>query len=140
MNILFLCTGNSCRSQMAEALAKSKFKNHKDITFYSAGTQKHGMNERAVKAIEELGISMKGHYSKVLNELDDIQFDRVYTVCSHANESCPIFNGNAKIIHKGFDDPPGLTKEMDAEAAFDIYRRVRDEIYAFIDELEKELN
>ena len=137
MKLLFLCTGNSCRSQMAEALAKDFYKRHGNVEFYSAGTQKHGMNELTIRVIEELGISMKGHYSKTLEELGAIKFDYVITVCSHAHETCPIFKGDAKVIHQGFDDPPFLAKDMNDKDVIDIYRRVRDEIQSFVPEIEK---
>ncbi len=130
-NILFLCTGNSCRSQMAEGLARH-FRAELG-NFYSAGIEKHGMNIRAVKVMNELNIDMSSQYSKTLDDLKDIRFDLVVTVCGHANENCPVFFGVPKLIHVGFDDPPKLTKDMTHEE--DIlkeYRRVRDEIKKFI--------
>lgn len=124
--ILFLCTGNSCRSQMAEG-----FCNHFHSTLFecfSAGTQKHGMNERAIKVMKEIGIDLSLHYSKKTDELPTKNFDFVITVCDNAKEACPYFPGG-KIIHIGFSDPPALTRQMkDEEEILKIYRTVRDEI------------
>lgn len=133
-NILFLCTGNSCRSQMAEGWAK-KLKN-KSFNFYSAGTKKHGMNPYAVKVMKEVDYDLTTHTSKTTAELPEVLMDYVFTVCSDAHETCPYFPGG-KVIHVGFDDPPRLTKEMsDEEQILDVYRRVRDEIRQFIVKLE----
>ncbi|RUM36967.1 MAG: arsenate reductase ArsC [Desulfobulbus sp.] len=129
--ILFLCTGNSCRSQMAEGWAKH-LKNEA-IDAWSAGIEKHGMNQWAIKVMAEAGVDISGHHSKLISELDDQDFDYVVTVCDHAHESCPLFPGQAKIIHKGFDDPPRLASgAADDEEALEQYRRVRDEIRDFI--------
>lgn len=129
-NILFLCTGNSCRSQMAEGWA-SYF--HKDkYRAYSAGIKKHGLNPRAVKVMAEVNIDIKDHQSKTTEQLSDVEFDTIYTVCGHAHETCPYVEG-AKIIHHGFDDPPYLTKDMtNEEEILGVYRRVRDEIMEFV--------
>ncbi|MCB0406584.1 MAG: arsenate reductase ArsC [Bdellovibrionales bacterium] len=136
-NILFLCTGNSCRSQMAEGWAK-KLKGEK-YSFYSAGTKKHGLNPYAVKVMDEVGVDISSHQSKTVDELPNIHFDYVITVCSDAHETCPYFPGG-KIIHKGFDDPPRLTKNLtDENQILFIYRRVRDEIKEFITHIESEL-
>lgn len=136
-NIMFLCTGNSCRSQMAEGFCR-KYWGHK-FNVYSAGTKKHGMNERAVKVMKEAGVDLSTHYSKTLEELPKIQFDFVVTVCDSAHESCPIFPGG-KIVHVGFQDPPALTREMkDEEEILTVYRRVRDEIEAAIKDLPRHL-
>lgn len=138
LNVLFLCTGNSCRSQMAEGFAKKMYGNK--INFYSAGTEKHGMNGRAIKVMSEIGIDISNHYSKTLSDLAGIHFDYVYTVCGHANENCPYFAGNAKIKHVGFEDPPKLTQAMtNEEEILIVYRKVRDEIQNFIKNLEREL-
>ena len=125
-SILFLCTGNSCRSQMAEGFAKHLWSNDFDI--FSAGTQQHGMNERAIKVMAEAGIDISKHFSKTVGELPVQNFDYVITVCDSAKETCPYFP-NGKLIHIGFQDPPALTKEMNNEdEILSIYRRVRDEI------------
>lgn len=129
-NIMFLCTGNSCRSQMAEGWAR-KYWGH-EFEVYSAGTKKHGMNERAIKVMKEAGVDITSHYSKTTEELPKVTFDYVVTVCDHAHENCPYFPGG-KIVHVGFQDPPALTKDMtNEEEILSIYRRVRDEIEAFV--------
>ena len=124
-NILFLCTGNSCRSQMAEGLARHYW--DREFSVYSAGTLKHGMNQRAVLVMSEVGLDLSSHYSKTVDELSNITFDYVFTVCGHAHETCPIFP-NGKIIHIAFQDPPSLTKSLTKEEEIlEVYRRVRDE-------------
>ncbi len=134
-NVLFLCTGNSCRSQMAEGWGKS-LKGNK-FNFYSAGTKKHGLNPNAVKVMKEAGVDISGHESKTTEELPDVTMDYVFTVCSDANENCPFFP-EGKIIHVGFDDPPRLTAQItDVEEALNIYRRVRDEVKKFVNNIEK---
>jgi arsenate reductase len=103
------------------------------IFFFSAGVEKHGMNEHAIRVMAEAGVDISGHTSKLVEELPDIHFDYVITVCDNAHESCPLFPGKAKIIHKGFDDPPRLAAHaVTDEEALDCYRRVRDEIREFI--------
>ncbi|MFC1734534.1 arsenate reductase ArsC [Candidatus Hydrogenedentota bacterium] len=139
LKVLFLCTGNSCRSQMAEGWARHL----KDSTIdaYSAGIETHGMNERAVQVMGEAGVDISGHHSKRLDELKDVNFDYVVTVCGHAHETCPMFPGSAKIVHVGFDDPPRLSENANnEEEALDHYRRVRDEIRAFVEELPERLS
>lgn len=124
--ILFLCTGNSCRSQMAEGWCRQLWSDRYDC--YSAGTQKHGMNSRAVQAMKEAGVDISTHYSKTTDELTEKKFDYIVTVCEAAKEACPYFPGG-KIIHVGFEDPPRLTKNMtDEKEIMKIYSRVRDEI------------
>lgn len=131
LKVLFLCTGNSCRSQMAEGWCRSLKSNI--IEAYSAGIETHGLNPYAVKAMAEAGVDISGHRSKLLNELAGIEFDYVVTVCGHANESCPFFPGKTKVVHVGFDDPPQMAKELtDEEEKLNCYRRVRDEIKKFI--------
>jgi len=106
------------------------------FNFYSAGTKKHGLNERAVKVMEEAGIDISNHESNTTDELTESPMDFVFTVCSDAHENCPFFSGG-KIFHVGFDDPPRLTKDMtDDEDILRIYRRVRDEIKEMIVNLE----
>ncbi len=129
-NIMFLCTGNSCRSQMAEGFCRHLW--GQDFNVYSAGTKKHGMNERAMKVMKEIGIDISSHYSKTVEDLPQITFDYVVTVCDAAKETCPYFPGG-KVIHVGFQDPPALTKDMtDEEEILKVYRRVRDEIHESI--------
>ncbi len=133
LKILFLCTGNSCRSQMAEGWARHL--RGDIIEPFSAGIETHGLNPHAVKVMAEADVDISDHKSKHLNELTDIDFDYVITVCDHASENCPIFPGDVKKKHVGFDDPPRLAKEIDDEKKLDIYRRVRDEIRIFIESL-----
>lgn len=129
--VLFLCTGNSCRSQMAEGWAKHLLDGV--IEPYSAGIVAHGLNARAVKAMLERGIDISAHQSKALSEIDIDGFDLVITVCGHAHESCPVFPGESRVIHHGFDDPPRLAEGIsDEELALAPYRRIRDEIEAFV--------
>ncbi len=130
--VLFLCTGNSCRSQMAEGWARTL---HPDrIEPFSAGTTKHGLNLQAVRAMGERGMDISEHFSKTLDDLGPIAFDLIITVCGNAHESCPVFPGIARVIHQGFDDPPKLAETAKSdEEAFDHYRRVRDEIGEFVE-------
>ena len=131
--VLFLCTGNSCRSQMAEGWARAL--RGAEIEAYSAGIETHGMNPNAVRVMAEAGVDISGHRSKHLDELREIAFDLVVTVCGHAHEHCPWFPGGAKVIHVGFDDPPRLAKTARTEEeALGHYRRVRDEIRSFVEE------
>ena len=134
--ILFLCTGNSCRSQMAEGWTKVL---KKKIEVYSAGIETHGLNSYAVKVMAESGVDISNHKSTNIKDLMHIDFDFVMTVCGHANENCPVFPGNAKIIHVGFDDPPTLALNLETEEEkLNCYRRVRDEIKNFVgNKLEK---
>lgn len=134
LTILFLCTGNSCRSQMAEGWAKHLLRDQ--IEAYSAGIETHGLNPNAVKVMAESGVDIRQHKSQNVNELQDIQIDYVITVCGHADEHCPIFPGKTKVIHHGFDDPPRLAKDTKTEEeALNIYRRVRDDIRIFVETL-----
>ena len=133
-NILFLCTGNSCRSQMAEGWGKSLYEGK--FNFFSAGTKKHGLNPRAIQVMKEADVDISSHTSNTTEELGDIQMDYVFTVCSDAHENCPYFPGG-KVIHTGFDDPPRLTSEMkDEEEILAVYRRVRDEIKSMLTNIE----
>jgi len=137
--ILFLCTGNSCRSQMAEGWAKHL--KGDTISAWSAGIEKHGMNKRAIKVMAEAGVDISGHHSKLISELNEHDFDYVVTVCDHAHESCPLFPGQAKVIHKAFDDPPRLAAgAADDEEALEQYRRVCDEIRDFVATLPESLD
>jgi arsenate reductase len=106
-----------------------------EFNVYSAGTKKHGMNQRAMKVMEESGVTIINHYSKTVEELPKITFDFVVTVCDSAKESCPYFSGG-KMIHMCFQDPPALTREMsNEEEILFVYRGVRDEIHDFIKNL-----
>ncbi len=131
LKVLFLCTGNSCRSQMAEGWARHL--GGDAIEAYSAGIETHGLNPNAVKVMAEAGVDISGHRSKHLDELRDIPFDYVVTVCDHAHEHCPVFLGKTQVVHVGFDDPPRLAKQAKSEEeALNGYRRVRDEIRDFV--------
>ena len=134
LKILFLCTGNSCRSQMAEGFARALKSDV--IEPYSAGVEVHGVNSLAIKVMAEAGIDISKQRSKHVRELMDIPFDFVITLCDQANQSCPIFPGKVKKLHVGFDDPPSLAKLAKSEnEALPHYRRVRDEIRKFVEEL-----
>jgi len=132
--ILFLCTGNSCRSQMAEGFARHL--RGAEIEAHSAGTAPHGLDPRAVTVMAEAGVDISAQRSKHLDELAGIAFDWVVTVCGQADERCPTFPGPTRIVHVGFDDPPALASAARSEAeALAAYRRVRDEIRTFIETL-----
>lgn len=127
--ILFLCTGNSCRSQMAEGWAKALKKDQLEV--WSAGIKKHGLNPLAVKAMADAGVDISKQESQLINELPIKEFDWVITLCGHADETCPFFPG--KRVHVGFDDPPKLAEQgANDEEKLVHYRRVRDEIKEFI--------
>ena len=128
--LLFLCTGNSCRSQMAEGWARhlrgDAFETH------SAGLEARGLDPRAVAIMAEAGVDISGQRSQTLDG-KGLDFDLVVTVCDHAAEHCNIFPGSAKVLHRGFDDPPRLAAAAPGEEeALDHYRRVRDEIREYV--------
>ena len=134
LQLLFLCTGNACRSQMAEGWARAL--NSDVINAWSAGIDPHGVDPRAVAAMAEAGVDISNQHSKHLDELADVTFDYVVTVCDHAAESCPIFPGKVTKLHRSFQDPPRLAAAAGSDAeAMAHYRRVRDEIRAFIETL-----
>ncbi|HNT75176.1 MAG TPA: arsenate reductase ArsC [Anaerolineae bacterium] len=138
LTILFLCTGNSCRSQMAEGWARHLKGDVLDV--YSAGIETHGLNPHAVKVMAEAGVDISHHRSKLASELLSIPFDYVITVCGHAQEHCPVFPGRAVVVHRGFDDPPKLAANAKTEEeALSHYRRVRDEIRAYVETLPEAL-
>ncbi|MFG0252454.1 MAG: arsenate reductase ArsC [Phycisphaerales bacterium JB038] len=138
LTILFLCTGNSCRSQMAEGWARHLKGERLDV--HSAGIEKHGLNPNAVRVMAEAGVDISGNVSQKLDELAGVSFDYVITVCGHAHETCPVFPAKATVVHVGFDDPPKLAAgETKEERALDHYRRVRDEIRAFVETLPEAL-
>ncbi|MCK8603770.1 arsenate reductase ArsC [Desulfoferrobacter suflitae] len=134
LKILFLCTGNSCRSQMAEGWTRHLKTDL--IEPYSAGVEPHGIDPRAVKAMAEVGIDISQHRSKDVSEVEQIDFDYVVTVCDRAHESCPFFPAKTKVMHVGFDDPPRLAAGSSSEEEIMAhYRRVRDEIRTFVEKL-----
>jgi arsenate reductase (thioredoxin) len=131
LKILFLCTGNSCRSQMVEGWTRRLKADQ--IEAYSAGVEPHALDPLAIKAMAEADVDISSHSSKHVDALANIPFDYVVTVCGHAHESCPMFPGPTKVLHVGFDDPPALAKNARTpEEALAHYRRVRDEIKAFV--------
>lgn len=137
LRVLFLCTGNSCRSQMAEGWARTLRSD--SIEPYSAGTDPHGMNPLAVRAMAEAGVDISAHTSKNVDALP-VPFDFVVTVCDSAKEACPFFPGPTKVVHIGFDDPPKLaTSAKTDDAAMPHYRRVRDAIRRFVETLPQAL-
>jgi len=131
MKILFLCTGNSCRSQMAEGWARALVSDL--VEPYSAGIETHGLNRDAVRVMAEAGVDISGQRSKHVDELRGVPFDCVVTVCGHAHRHCPLFPGKATVVHVGFDDPPRLAAgAAGEEERLAPYRRVRDEIREFV--------
>ena len=134
LKILFLCTGNSCRSQMAEGWARQL--KRETIEAYSGGVAPHGVDPRAVRAMAEVGIDISSQVSKDVDTLEHIAFDYVITLCDKANQSCPVFPAKTRLLHVGFDDPPKLAAGAHSEEeAMALYRRVRDEIRAFVEKL-----
>ncbi len=138
LQLLFLCTGNSCRSQMAEGWTRHLKGDVIDV--YSAGIETHGLNPNAVKVMAEAGVDISGHRSQHIDEFKEIAIDVVVTVCGHAHETCPYFPANCKVVHVGFDDPPQMAKELAEQGAteeqqLDCYRAVRDQIKAFVETL-----
>ena len=128
--LLFLCTGNSCRSQMAEGWARHLRGDAFEAR--SAGLEARGLDPRAVAVMAEAGVDITGQRSQRLDETG-LDFDLVVTVCDHAAEHCPLFPGSAKVTHRGFDDPPRLAADAAGEQeALGHYRRVRDEIREYV--------
>jgi arsenate reductase len=131
LRILFLCTGNSCRSQMAEGWAHHL--KAATIDAFSAGVEKHGINPLAVRVMAEAGVDISAQQSRLISELPCQEFDYVITLCANAQEACPYFPARIRIIHRGFDDPPKLAAAATSEEErLAPYRRVRDEIRAFV--------
>jgi arsenate reductase len=142
LNLLFLCTGNSCRSQMAEGW--TRYLKGDQINAYSAGIETHGLNPNAVKVMAEAGVDISGHRSQHIDEFRDVPLDVVVTVCGHAHENCPYFPADCKVVHVGFGDPPRLARELAEQGAseaeqLECYRTVRDEIRAFVETLPETL-
>jgi arsenate reductase len=131
LKILFLCTGNSCRSQMAEGFARQL--RGDEIEPLSAGVAPKGIDPRATRAMAEVGIDISNQKSTSLDEVRHKEFDYVVTVCDNAQKSCPRFPGKTRVTHVGFEDPPKLAEHaQDEEEVMAPYRRVRDEIRAFV--------
>lgn len=125
--LLILCTGNSCRSQMAEGWFRHFGEDQFEV--YSAGVETHGVNPDAVKVMKETGIDISGHTSNHVDEYDDVDFDIVLTVCDHAKERCPVLPGNARQVHHNFTDP--ASAKGSKEERLEVFRQVRDEIRDF---------
>ena len=139
LRVLFLCTGNSCRSQMAEGWARHLAPDA--IEAFSAGLEIHGLNPRAVKVMQEAGVDITGHRSQHVDEFANQPLDYVVTVCGHAHETCPVFPGETKVMHRGFGDPPHLTRNLtDEEEILACYRRIRDQIHQFVETLPENLD
>ena len=130
-NILFLCTGNACRSQMAEGFARAL--RGDVLTAFSAGVEARGLDPRAVAVMAEAGVDIAGARSKTVDELPAMAFDAMVTLCGHARDTCPYLPGTARRIHVGFDDPPALAEgAASEEEALGHYRAVRDAIRDFV--------
>ena len=137
-SILFLCTGNSCRSQMAEGWLRHF---HPEIQAFSAGIVAHGKNPLAIKAMASAGVDISNQESQTTDELPLEEVDYVFTVCDNAAESCPVFPARAKIIHAPFDDPPKLAKDAATEEeALVHYERVRDDVKQFVQDIKQHLS
>lgn len=124
MKILILCTGNSCRSQIAEGYLRFYAKNNAEI--YSAGIETHGVNPKAIETMKEGGIDISNHTSNNVDEYGNMDFDFVITVCDNANERCPVFPSKAKKFHHNFPDP-AKAKGTEEEVAEE-FRKVREMI------------
>ena len=127
--VLFICTANAARSQMAEGLLRTRYGDRYEV--YSAGTRKSKVSARAITAMQEIGIDISHHRSKTLDEVAGIPVDLAVTLCDNAHAVCPVVQNAKRTIHHGFADPH-LTPGTDDEI-LDVYRRVRDEIAAWID-------
>jgi len=127
--VVFVCTHNSARSQMAEGYLRHHYGDH--YTAYSAGTEKTHVRPLAIAAMEEIGIDISGHTSKTIENLADVEKDYVITVCDDAKEACPVVRANEMVIHKSFSDPSAA--EGSDEERLAVFRSVRDQIAAWID-------
>ena len=135
IKILYLCTGNSCRSQMAEGWTRHLKSNQ--IEAFSAGIETHGLNPHMVKVMDEAGVDVSNQKSENIRDFAEHDLDVVITVCGHAHETCPVFPANCKVVHTGFPDPPKMAKEFAKKGAteeeqLDCYRSVRDKIKEYI--------
>ena len=136
-NVLFLCTHNSSRSQMAEGWARHLLKDQ--FESYSAGTAPTRVDPYAIRVMAEAGVDISRHYAKSINDIRGVDFDYVVTVCDEAHEQCPYSPARVAVFHQDFDDPPALAQAKDEQEALGIYRHVRDEIRRFIEELPRVL-
>ncbi len=132
--VLFLCTGNSCRSQMAEAWSREIIGNQFEV--FSAGIEPTGLDPMAVKTMAEVGLDISNQKPKSTDSLGNAEFDFVITLCRNTAETCPYFPARTRIMQEAFDDPPKLAKRAESEEeAMEHYRRVRDEIRTFVEKL-----
>jgi len=133
-NLLFVCTGNSCRSQMAEGWARHL---HGDkLNPFSAGIKLRRIDRLAVKVMKEAGVDISAQETHDVRDFLTEDIDFVVTVCSEAAKTCPVFPGKVKMVYRPFDDPPALTEEAAREEEkLVVYRRVRDEIRDYVDKL-----
>jgi arsenate reductase len=135
IKILYLCTGNSCRSQMAEGWTRHLKSNQ--IEAFSAGIETHGLNPHMIEVMDEAGVDVSNQKSENIRDFAEHDLDVVITVCGHAHETCPVFPANCKVVHTGFPDPPKMAKELAEKGAtekeqLDCYRSVRDKIKKYI--------
>jgi len=122
--ILILCTGNSCRSQIAHGFLKTFLADLAEV--YSAGVETHGVNLKAIQVMKEEDIDLSNHTSNHLGEYQAIEFDYIITVCDHAKEKCPLFSGKGERLHFNFPDPAKATGSRDE--VFEEFRKVRNMI------------
>ena len=143
LKLLFLCTGNSCRSQMAEGWTRHL--KGDSIEAFSAGIETHGLNPHMVKVMAEVGVDVTSQKSENIRDFADTALGMVVTVSGHAHETCPIFPANCQVVHAGFPDPPKMAKELADKGASEeeqltCYRQVRDEFRAYVESLPESLN
>ncbi len=138
IKLLYLCTGNSCRSQMAEGWTKALKSDQIDA--YSAGIETHGLNPNAIKVMQEEGIDITAHKSQHIDDFLHFNFDYVVTVCDNAHDTCPIFPASATVVNISFDDPPKLAALVEGDQRkLNCYRVVRDQIKEFVQTLPNSL-
>jgi len=139
LRVLFLCTNNSCRSQMAEGLTKSL--RGESIYAQSAGLQPKRIHKLAIRAMFEIAMNISNQYPKRIEELEETDFDYVITLCDDAKENCPVFPGNVRHLHVPFEDPVVLAESArDEKTAYKYFIRVRDQIRTFIATMPKSLD
>jgi arsenate reductase len=127
--VLFLCTGNACRSQMAEGWARAL--KSEEFEVFSAGVSPCYVHPKAIQVMEEAGVDISGQYSKHVQEMDGIQFDYIVTLCNYAGEKCPYHPGLGKRVHRSFEDP--VFAKGTEEEVLDRFRDVRDQIRRFVE-------
>ncbi len=135
IKVLFLCTGNACRSQMAEGWARHLKSDR--IEAYSAGICPIGVSSRAIQTMSEAGVDISGHKSQHLDEFSDVDFDYVVTLCDNAAKQCPVFRGSAKVVHRPFEDPYFATGTKEQVMAQ--FRETRDLIRVFVEGMPENL-